>query len=62
MSSAQVAAPDHVCDAAWGAADDMLAIVEFANIFPNACATDAGVALDVDVVAEAGDDGLNLRC
>ena len=40
----------------------MLAVVEFADVFADVCTADAGVTLDVHVVAESHDDGLDLGC
>jgi hypothetical protein len=51
---------DHVEDAAGGARDDVLAVVELADVLADRGATDTGVALDVHVVAEGEDDGLDL--
>lgn len=61
VAGAQVAAADHVGDAARGARDDVLAVVELPDVLADVGAADAGVALHVHVVAEGHDDGLDLR-
>jgi len=43
-----VATTDHVDYSAWGAGNDVLAIVEFADIFADVGAADAGMALDLE--------------
>jgi hypothetical protein len=60
MSGSEVSATDHVCDTTWRARNDVLAVVELADIFTDISATDAGMALNVHVVAEGHDDGLDL--
>ena len=60
VSGAEVAAADHVCHTAWGPGDDVLAVVELADVFADVGAADAGVALYVHVVAECEQDGLDL--
>jgi hypothetical protein len=45
-----VSTTDHVGDTAGGAGDDMLTIVEFADVFPNIGAPDTGVTLDLPLV------------
>ena len=56
VASAQVAATDHVGDTSRSTRDDMLTVVQLANIFANVCSSDAGVALNVHVVAEGHND------
>lgn len=68
---------DHVGDTAGGAGDDMLAIVEFADVFSDVGAPNTGVTLDlsplgfawkteggryVEILAEGEDDRLDLSC
>lgn len=60
VARAKVAAPDHVGDATGGARDDVLAIVELADVFADVGAANAGVALHVHVVAEGHDHRLDL--
>ena len=60
VARAQVAAADHVGDAARRAGHDVLAVVELADVLADVGAADAGVALHVHVVAEGHDDGLDL--
>ncbi|KAI6751992.1 hypothetical protein HG531_006688 [Fusarium graminearum] len=62
MSSAQVSSPNHVRHTAWGTRDNVLAVVELADIFTNVCSSDTSVALDVHVVTQRHDDGLDLSC
>lgn len=62
VASAEVATTDHVGDTTGSSRDDVLAIVELANILSNVGATDTCVTLDVHVVAEGHDDRLNLGC
>ena len=52
---------DHVVDAARGADDDLDALLELGHVLADVGAADASVALDVHVVAEREDDGLDLR-
>lgn len=60
MSGAQVTATDHVSDSTGSARHNVLSVVELADILANVGAANAGVALDVHVVAERHNDGLNL--
>lgn len=60
LARTEVATSDHVGDTTGGARDDVLAKFEFADVFTNVGAADAGVALHVHVVAEGHDDRLNL--
>lgn len=60
VAGAQITAADHVSDTSRCSRYNVLAIVELANILANVCASDAGVALHVHVVAEAHDDRLDL--
>jgi hypothetical protein len=60
VARAQVAPADHVKDAAGRAADDVLPIVELLDVLADARAADAGVALNVHVVAQCEDDALDL--
>jgi hypothetical protein len=45
-----------------GTRDDVLTVVELADVFADVCSTDTGVALNVHVVAEGHNDGLDLGC
>ncbi len=56
----EVTPPDHVEHPTGSSTDDMLSIVELADILSDAGPTDAGVALNVHVVAESEHDGLDL--
>ncbi|KAK5797409.1 hypothetical protein VI817_003700 [Penicillium citrinum] len=40
----------------------MLTVIKFANIFTDVGSTNASMTLDVHVVAEGHDNGLNLGC
>lgn len=48
-----MATTDHVGDSAGGARDDVLAIVEFADVFSDIGAADAGVALNLIALGPA---------
>jgi hypothetical protein len=60
MASAEVATSDHVSHASWRTRDNMLAIIEFADVFANVCASNAGMTLDVHVVTESHNNILDL--
>ena len=62
VAGAQVAATDHVGDTSRSTRDDVLAVVELADVFADVGSTNACMALDIHVVAEGHDDGLNLSC
>lgn len=62
VAGSQVAPADHVRDSAWCSRDDVLAVIEFSNVFTNICPSDTSVTLDVHVVTEGHDNGLNLGC
>jgi hypothetical protein len=53
---------DHVKDPTGRSRDNVLAIVEFLDVFSKRGATNAGMALDIHVVTEGEDDRLNLSC
>lgn len=60
VSRSQVSPPDHISHSAWRARNDMLSIVQLADIFTYIRAADAGVALNIHVVSESHDDVLDL--
>lgn len=60
IARTKVATANHVKDAAGRAADDVLSVVKLLDVFANAGATNAGMALDIHVVAEGEDDALDL--
>lgn len=62
VTGAQVAPADHVCDSAWCSRDDVLTVIEFPDVFTNICSSNTSVTLDVHVVTEGHDNGLNLGC
>lgn len=60
MTSAQVSTSDHVSHATGGSRDNVLAVVQFADIFANVRSSDTSMALHVHVVAKRHDNALNL--
>lgn len=60
VASAQVATSDHVGHTTGGSRDDVLAIVELADILAHVCASDTSMALHVHVVTKRHDNALNL--
>lgn len=56
----QVAAFDHVVDAARSAGYNVLAVIEFLDILANFCATNARMNLDIQVITECQEDTLDL--
>jgi hypothetical protein len=60
VAGAQIAAADHIGDTAGGSRNDVLAVVELADILANVCASNAGMALHVHVVSETHDNRLDL--
>ena len=60
VASTKVAAANHIGDTSRCTRDNMLAVIELADILANVCASNAGVALHVHVVAKSHDDRLDL--
>lgn len=60
MVGAEGAAVDHVEDTTGGTDDDVDALLELGHVLTDVGTTDAGVALDVHVIAEGDDDLLDL--
>ena len=60
VAGAQIAAADHIGDTAGGSRNDVLAVVELADILANVCASNAGMALHIHVVSKTHDNRLDL--
>lgn len=56
----KMASSNHISYSSWCARNNVLAVVELANILPNVGATDAGVALHVHIVAQCHNNRLDL--
>jgi hypothetical protein len=52
MAGAQVAAADHISNPSWSPANNVLAIVEFADVLADIGATNTSMALNIHVVSE----------
>lgn len=60
VAGAQMSASDHVGDTTRGSRNDVLAVIQLADVLADVCSSDAGMTLHVHVVAESHDDALNL--
>jgi hypothetical protein len=58
----QTSPPYHIENTARSPRDDMLPVFKFPNVFANGSSTYASMTLDIHVIAQCEDDGLNLRC
>ena len=62
VSRTQMSSPDHVEYAPWRSRNNMLTIIELANVFSNRGASNTGMALDIQVIPKSQYNGLDLGC
>lgn len=58
--SSEGASVDHVVDSSWGTDDDLAAVLELGHVLSDVGTSNAGVAVDLHVVAQRNDDLLDL--